>query len=146
MAFGGNDGASQKNRLFIKEGVIIINPINLKPGVQTSEFLGVLIAQAIGVLVLTKVIPAEQAGTATDYLTQLFNAGLQLVTAIITFYYMIRPILTYIESRTALKTALIQQRTNPNINYSVTAGGVMGTLPSQVPPSGGTGGNTAGSI
>lgn len=86
-------------------------PQSLKPGVLTSEFLGTLVSALVGVLVIFQLIPLEQAAHFSDSLLQFLQICVQIFTLATGAYAIVKPLVTYIQGRVALKQALLQAQT-----------------------------------
>lgn len=84
-----------------------MQPVTLKPGITTSEFLGVIVSMFVAGLVLFKVLPAEQAVTFSDQLLQFLNLVIQIATLAAAAYMTVRPLITYIQGRVTLKQQLL---------------------------------------
>lgn len=85
-------------------------PIKLRPGILTSEFLGTLVSTFVGFLVLFQLIPLEQAVHFTDSLLQFLQICVQIFTLATGAYAIVKPLVTYIQGRVALKQTLLQQQ------------------------------------
>lgn len=86
-----------------------MQPNQLKPGIVTSEFLGTLTSMLIGVLVLFKILPIEQAAVFSNDLLQFLNLCVQIFTLAGSAYIIIKPLVAYIQGRVVLKAQQLQQ-------------------------------------
>lgn len=84
----------------------------IKPGIATTEFWSTIVTTGIGILVMLKVLPTEQAISFQNDLLQFINLVVQLFTIATAAYVTIKPIVTYIEGRVALKSQLLAQQLN----------------------------------
>ena len=71
-----------------------------KPGIKTTEFWIAVIAQLIPLLVMFGVLTADEGSALADAVSKAVAAVVALVAAV-------WPIVAYIKSRTAVKTALL---------------------------------------
>lgn len=81
----------------------------LKPGFLTSEFLGTLVSILVGTLILFKLIPIEQAQVYQNDLLQFIQLCVQIFTLATAAYAIVKPLVTYIQGRVALKAKLLEQ-------------------------------------
>lgn len=84
--------------------------IGIKPGIATSEFWSTIVTTGIGILVMLKVLPTEQALSFQNDLLQFINLVVQLFTVATAAYVTIKPVVTYIQGRVKLKSQLLSQQ------------------------------------
>jgi hypothetical protein len=82
--------------------------VPLKPGFQTTEFLGVVVSMLVSTLVLFKLLPVEQAMTFSDQLLQFLNICVQISTLLAAAYIAVKPLIVYIAGRVQLKQTQLQ--------------------------------------
>lgn len=81
----------------------------VKPGLMTSEFLGVVVSMLVSTAVLFKLVPMEQAVIFQNELLQFLNLCVQIVTLATAAYMTIKPLVAYIKARLVLKQQQLQQ-------------------------------------
>ena len=86
-------------------------PVSLKPGILTTEFLGTLVSVLVGVLVVFRLVPMEQAVVFQNDLLQFLQICVQIFTLAVSAYAIVKPLVTYIQGRVALKQTLLQSQT-----------------------------------
>lgn len=84
--------------------------VSIKPGLFTSEFLGTLASCFVGTLVLFQIVPMEQAQVFQNSLLQFLQLCVQIFTLATGAYAIVKPLVTYIQGRVALKTELLRQQ------------------------------------
>lgn len=92
----------------------------MRPGIATSEFLGVVISLLVSALVFFQLIPAEQAMKFTDSLTQFLNLVIQAISLLAAAYVAVKPLVIYIESRYKLKQQALSQQQSTTVQQTTT--------------------------
>lgn len=90
----------------------------IKPGILTSEFLGVVVSMLISAAIAFKVIPAEQGMIFKDDILQFLNIIIQIVTLVVSAYLTIKPLIVYMQGRVALKAQQLAQSQNLPVDNS----------------------------